>query len=176
MGHKLTFGYGHLTSKWTRGVRSYIYPMCITGLYRLLSGLGLDLVLAPCILRAILSAISDYCFFRWSNNSKWSIFLIASSWFWFYAASRTLLNTLETCCWNYCIYPRYYAYKHGFLWIVLCFIRPTAAILWLPLCICHIYNSIHSTFKLLLSDICWLVRWWALVLLLSALIRTPNFN
>lgn len=161
VGHKLTFGYGYLTWEWTKGIRSYIHPLLISALYHALAALGLDdvsyLVLAPRILQAILSSISDYCFYRWSNNSKWSIFFIATSWFWFYTATRTLSNTLETCLTTIALslYPRITntIESHNFLWIVavVCFIRPTAAILWLPLCIYHIRNSIHSTVELLIK-------------------------
>lgn len=160
VGHKLAFGYGYLTWEWTKGIRSYIYPLCIGALYRALAWFDLDqvncLVFGPRILQAILSAISDYCFFRWSNNSKWSIFLITTSWFWFYTASRTLSNTIETCLTTIALrlYPKYRSSdSHGFLWIValLCFVRPTAAILWLPLCIYHVHKSIHSVFELLIK-------------------------
>lgn len=40
-----------------------------------------------------------------------------------------------------------------FLWPVAlsCFIRPTSAIPWLPLCLFHLKNSQTSTFKLLIT-------------------------
>lgn len=160
VGHKLTFGYGHMTWEWSKGIRSYIHPLSIAALYRAMAYFGLDqveyLVLAPRILQAILSAVSDYCFYRWSKNSKWSIFLIATSWFWFYTATRTLLNTVETCLTTIALslYPRHYEPdSHKFLWIValLSFIRPTAAILWFPLCIIHMRKSIHSVAELLIK-------------------------
>lgn len=53
-------------------------------------------VLVPRLLQAVISAIADYRFYKWNNNSKWSAFVIITSWFWFYTASRTLSNTLET--------------------------------------------------------------------------------
>lgn len=160
VAHKLTFGYGYLTWEWTKGIRSYIYPLFIAAVYQILALFGIDqveyLILAPRILQAMLSAISDYCFYRWTNNSKWSIFLIATSWFWFYVATRTLINTVETCLTTIALslYPRYYDRdSNKFLWIValVCFIRPTAAILWLPLCIFHMRKSIHSVAELLIK-------------------------
>lgn len=160
VAHKLSFGYGHMTWEWSKGIRSYMHPMSIAAVYQALAWLGLDqvdyLVIAPRVCQAVLSAFSDYCFYRWSNRSKWSIFLIATSWFWFYTATRTLLNTVETCLTTMAlsIYPRHYhADSHKFLWIValLCFIRPTAAILWLPLCIIHMRKSIHSVIELLIK-------------------------
>lgn len=162
VGHKLTFGYGYMTWEWSKGIRSYIHPLSIAALYRALDWFGLDqveyLVLAPRILQALLTACSDYYFYRWSRNSKWSIFLIATSWFWFYTGSRTLLNTVETCLTTIALslYPRSHDAhdaSHKFLWIValVCFIRPTAAILWFPLCIIHMKNAIHSVAELLIK-------------------------
>lgn len=160
VGHKLAFGYGYLTWEWNKGIRSYLHPLCISVLYRALAWLNIDrveyLVFGPRILQAILSAASDYCFYRWNNNSKWSAFVIVASWFWFYTATRTLSNTIETCLTTIALYlyPRYRsADSHAFLWIVafLCFMRPTAAIHWLPLCVYHIQKSSHSVVQLLLK-------------------------
>lgn len=159
VAHRLTFGYGYLTWEWSKGIRNYMYPLSIAAVYRTLDWFGLDkveyLVFAPRILQAILSAYSDYCFYRWSRNSKWSAFLVATSWFWFYTGSRTLLNTVETCLTTIALNA--YSYRHKdsestkFLWIValMCFIRPTAAILWFPLCMIHIRNANHSIIELL---------------------------
>jgi GPI mannosyltransferase 3 len=52
-------------------------------------------ILAPRVLQALLSAYADYRFYRWCNRKKWSLFIIVTSWFWFYTGSRTLINTLE---------------------------------------------------------------------------------
>lgn len=91
--------YGYLTWEWTKGIRSYIHPVIIAGIYKALEALGLDdvqyLVIAPRIFQAILTAFADYRFFKWSNQSKWSLFMIVTSWFWFYTGSRTLANTVE---------------------------------------------------------------------------------
>lgn len=161
VAHKLTFGYGHLTWEWSKGVRSYIHPLIIATVYRALIWMDLDhvnyLILAPRLLQALFSAISDYCFYRWTNKSKWSVFVIAISWFWFYTASRTLINTIET---NLTIialnlYPRHHRPDSTkFLWIValVCFIRPTAAILWMPLCLFHMQRSTHSMIRLLFKQ------------------------
>lgn len=158
VAHNLTFGYGYLTWEWTKGIRSYFHPLSIAAIYRLLAWFGLDqvenLVLAPRIFQALLSAFSDYCFYRWSDNSKWSIFLIVTSWFWFYTATRTLINTVETCLTTIAlsVFPRHRELdSHLFLWIAtfIILIRPTAAILWTPLCIIHIKNSIHPFLKLI---------------------------
>jgi phosphatidylinositol glycan class B len=69
-----------------------------------------------------------------------------TSWFWFYTASRTLINTLEAILTMIALsfYPwGPHNEDTGFLWIValLSYIRPTAAISWIPLCIYHMKKS-----------------------------------
>uniref|UniRef100_A0A6V7HPF9 Mannosyltransferase n=1 Tax=Bracon brevicornis TaxID=1563983 RepID=A0A6V7HPF9_9HYME len=73
------------------------------------------------------------------------------NWFWFYCATRTLANTLETAL--TIIALSYFPFKNSakekptkdckFLWIVgfICAIRPTAAITWIPMCIYHISSN-----------------------------------
>lgn len=158
IAHKLTFGDGDTTWVWSKGIRNYMHPLSVVILYSVLQFFGLDyveyLILAPRIRQATLTAYSDYCFYRWNQNSKWS-----TSWFWFYTGSRTLLNTVETCLSTiaFSLYPTHpFKSKNSnkFLWIValVCFIRPTAAILWFPLCITHLQNSPHSIDELACTD------------------------
>jgi phosphatidylinositol glycan class B len=91
--------YGHLTWEWTRGIRSYFYPSVFALLYKLLDVLKIDervlLILLPRILQALLATYADYRFYVWCNRKKWSLFIIATSWFWFYTGSRTLINSFE---------------------------------------------------------------------------------
>lgn len=42
VAHKFTFGYGELTWEWKQGIRSYIYPLLISVLYKILFLLRLD--------------------------------------------------------------------------------------------------------------------------------------
>lgn len=73
--------------------------MLVAGIYKILDVLNLDsvtaLVLVPRVFQALLSAFADYRFYKWSNSKKWSLFIIVSSWFWFYTGSRTLINSTE---------------------------------------------------------------------------------
>lgn len=132
------------------------------------------------MLQALISAVADYRFYKWNNNTKWSAFVIGTSWFWFYTGSRTLSNTLEASLTTIALsyYPRrastgknsagtfyatlsesinsvllLFADAHGFLWLVgiVCFLRPTAAIPWLPLCLFHIQKSIYSVTEIILK-------------------------
>jgi GPI mannosyltransferase 3 len=53
------------------------------------------LVFAPRIFQASVSAYADYRFYEWCGRKKWSLFIVITSWFWFFTGSRTLINTLE---------------------------------------------------------------------------------
>lgn len=145
-----------MTWEWSKGIRSYIHPLCISGIYKILQYLHLDnvelLIVVPRIIQAILSAFADYRFYRWTNNSKWSLYLIAIAWFWFYTASRTLTNTLETTITTIALsYYPWHSESTTFLWLigVLAFIRPTAALPWFSLCIRHIQQSRYTVLELL---------------------------
>ncbi|XP_052866537.1 GPI mannosyltransferase 3 [Anopheles cruzii] len=158
VAHRLAFGYGHLTWEWTAGIRSYLYPVFIAGLYKLLALLSLDsvelLTILPRVLQALLSAYADYRFYVWSNKSKWSVFLLATSWCWFYVASRTLANTLETAVTMIALsfFPWASESTTFLLPVALSFfLRPTSVIPWVPLCVYHIKKSSHPTWELLLK-------------------------
>lgn len=113
------------------------------------------LVLLPRVLQALLSAYSDYRFYLWSNKSKWSVFMIATSWFWFYTASRTLSNTLEASLTVIALsyFPWSGSECTAFLWPVAIsvFLRPTSAIPWIPLCLYHMKKSSYPVWELLLK-------------------------
>lgn len=47
-------------------------------------------------MQSFLSAYADYRFYIWSGHKKWALFITASSFFWLYTGSRTLVNTFET--------------------------------------------------------------------------------
>ncbi|EDW34812.1 GL21004 [Drosophila persimilis] len=158
VAHKLTFGYGYLTWEWVQGIRSYVYPVLIAGLYKLLALLHLDsvqlLVLLPRILQATLTAYSDYRFYVWTGKRKWALFLILVPWFWFYTGSRTLANTLEASLTTIALsYFPWYGEGTAYLWpaAICCFLRPTASVIWLPLSIYHLRKSRQSVVELILK-------------------------
>lgn len=161
VAHKNVFGYGHLTWEWTRGIRSYIYPAFLASVFSALKYFHLDsvnaVVYGPRILQAVLSAIGDYSFVRWyrvqnRGHGLWALFSLTTSWFWLYCGSRTLINTFEATLntialnlfpWNE---SRMHKNSSTFLWFVAtaCMIRPTAVIIWFPLCIYHLVISYHN--------------------------------
>lgn len=149
---------GFLTWEWIKGVRSYIYPLFVAGIYKTLASFALDtaelLIYLPRIAQAIVSAYADYRFYKWTDKSKWGIFVILTSWFWFYTGSRTLTNTLEAALTTIALshFPWGYSEEStSFLFPVVfaTFIRPTAVIPWLPLCLHHIKKSKFSALELI---------------------------
>lgn len=42
VAHKLVFGYGYLTWEWSQGIRSYIHPLIISLVYKIVQLLGID--------------------------------------------------------------------------------------------------------------------------------------
>lgn len=159
VAHRLAFGYGHLTWEWTTMIRSYAYPFLISILYRALAALSLDcvplLTMLPRVFQAVLAAYGDYAFYKWTKN-KWMLISLCLNWYWYYCATRTLINSVETACTIVALsmfpWKESRARSVRFLWIVgfLCMTRPTAAIMWLPLCLYHIRMS--SEKKILLGQ------------------------
>ncbi|XP_001600895.2 GPI mannosyltransferase 3 isoform X1 [Nasonia vitripennis] len=151
VAHKLSFGYGYLTWEWINGIRSYMYPFLISLLFSLLKFLSLDtptlLIVLPRIFQALLTAYADYRFYVWTG-SKTALFLLCINWYWYYCATRTLINTFETCLTIIALSEFPWTRSLGdrgskFLWIIgfVIFVRPTAIIVWIPLCLGLLYRT-----------------------------------
>ncbi|XP_012234980.1 GPI mannosyltransferase 3 [Linepithema humile] len=150
VAHHLAFDYGYLTWEWTTMIRSYMYPLLISILYRGLALFSLDFVplltTLPRVFQAVLVAYADYRFYKWIK-CRWMLFILCLNWYWYYCATRTLINAVETACTTIAlsIFPWKDSHVQSvkFLWIVsfLCMARPTATIMWLPLCLYHICTS-----------------------------------
>lgn len=101
VAHHLAFGYGYLTWEWIMRVRNYMYPYLLSIIYRILALISLDYVIVltvlPRILQAIISAYGEYKFYEWTKN-KWTLYSLCINWYWYYCATRTLMNTVETAC------------------------------------------------------------------------------
>ncbi|KAL0269330.1 UNVERIFIED_CONTAM: hypothetical protein PYX00_007106 [Menopon gallinae] len=160
VAHKMVFGYGYLTWEWKQGLRSYFYPFLISLFYKGLEYLKLDtaeaLVIMPRIFQAVLTAISDSYFLRFSKNlgcnEYWTKTMIFTNWFWYFCSSRTILNMFETSLTIIALY--YYpwnivkhsksavsswadvksqSYKYLTIAAINCIVRPTAITIWGPL-------------------------------------------
>ncbi|XP_071438647.1 GPI mannosyltransferase 3 [Hetaerina americana] len=162
VAHKLAFGYGQLTWEWSEGIRSYIYPAFIAALYKALEFFGLDsreaLILIPRIFQAILSSVCDYYFWLWvrdqtGTKGNWAVVTIATSWFWFYCGSRTIINTIEMVLTVFALSSFPWNEKDGYVgrstFLVpvglACVMRPTAFVVWLPFCLYHLSRVSNKT-------------------------------
>ncbi|KAL8149527.1 mannosyltransferase APTG1-like isoform X2 [Apium graveolens] len=154
VAHRITFGYGHLTWEWKKGIRSYLHPMMFAALYKVLALLHLDIpilmIKAPRMLQSILSAFGDLYLYKFSrvlfgnHVAQWALFAQLTNWFVFYCTTRTLSNSLETVltlvglyywpCLRTATYskvsmvPRKYGLAAAAL---ACALRPTSAITWI---------------------------------------------
>ncbi|KAK3021164.1 hypothetical protein RJ639_045876 [Escallonia herrerae] len=152
VAHRLTFGYGHLTWEWKKGIRSYLHPMLFALLYKVLSVSRLDspwvMMKAPRLLQSIFSAFGDLYFYKLckvlfgDQIAQWALFAQLTNWFMLYCITRTLSNSLETVL---TLVGLYYwpcirtsdkiplaSRKWGLVAAALaCAIRPTSAITWI---------------------------------------------
>ncbi|XP_039626202.1 GPI mannosyltransferase 3 [Polypterus senegalus] len=168
VAHRITFKYGYLTWEWTQGLRSYLYPLFFASIYKVLHLLNKDtvqlLIITPRIVQALLAAFSDvklYSLMRRLESpdvARWVYFCQLSSWFTWYCCTRTLTNTMETV---FTIIALHYyplqgsktqnSFKYLTLVALAVIIRPTAAIIWLPLLIFHFFQEDNKV-KLLLYN------------------------
>lgn len=152
VAHRITFGYGHLTWEWKKGIRSYLHPLLFAVLYKVLALLRLDsplfMMKAPRMLQSILSAFGDLYFYKLSkvlfddHVAQWALFAQITNWFMFYCTTRTLSNSLETvltlvglyywpCMREFSSKAPLVQRKWGLAAAALaCAIRPTSAITW----------------------------------------------
>ncbi|XP_058805584.1 GPI mannosyltransferase 3 isoform X1 [Phymastichus coffea] len=150
VAHKLSFGYGYMTWEWQAGIRSYLYPFFLSIFYFIVKFVNADfplvIIFGPRVFQALLSAYADYSFYTWTN-SKLALLSLCVNWYWYYCATRTLINSFETCLTIIALskYPwsGHQVKNTTFLWIVgfLCFARPTATVFWLPLCLYHVWKN-----------------------------------
>lgn len=152
VAHRITFGYGHLTWEWKKGIRSYLHPMVFAFLYKILALFHLDtpwfMIKAPRLLQSLFAAVGDLYLYKLSHVlfgghvAQWALFSQLTNWFMFFCFTRTLSNSLETVL---TLMGLYYwpcirasssevptvSRKWGLVVAALaCAIRPTSAITW----------------------------------------------
>uniref|UniRef100_A0A8C9SPW7 Mannosyltransferase n=1 Tax=Scleropages formosus TaxID=113540 RepID=A0A8C9SPW7_SCLFO len=142
--------YGYLTWEWTESIRSYCYPLLFAGIYKILHLLSCDtvqlLVWLPRLAHSLLAALADsklYSLIQGLESSeiaRWTYFCQLCSWFTWYCCTRTLTNTMEavltTLALSYYPLPGSKSHsnsKYLILVALAILVRPTAAIVWLPL-------------------------------------------
>ena len=169
VAHKMVFGYGHLTWEWQEGIRGYIYPLLFAFVYKILDIFNLDLpiliIYFPRIIQAVFGAIGEYHVYKlaWllygARVAQWVLFCQVTSWFMFYCITRTLTNSMETALISIALYywelsqkikastPSEVAkktsatYKALILASFSCLVRPTALLVWIPMCIAKLQKE-----------------------------------
>lgn len=171
VAHKMAFGYGYLTWEWKLGIRSALYPIVIGSLFKFLQVFGMDsrtlVILAPRVLQAFISSIGDIFILKFAKLrcgpevARWTLFAVMSSWFLFYCASRTIINSVETVLTNVSLYyfpwniilktnqdnkPIVRSYIKFLVTVAFGVImRPTAAAFWMPLCLLLLWKLRRNT-------------------------------
>lgn len=173
IAHYVTFGYGYRTWEWIVGIRSYMTLSWIILIYNALKLFSMDilqfLIWTPRLLQTLFTSFSDYCFVCWiqkhtkCSNIFWPVIYYMSCPFLAYCSTRTLVNTMETNLTTIALYYYPWSFKNKdvkFLWIValVCIMRPTAIIIWLPLIIFDFfthkrYTLIHLTTYIFIGSI-----------------------
>ncbi|KAF0682830.1 Aste57867_25129 [Aphanomyces stellatus] len=160
VAHRMVFGYGYLTWEWLphAQLRGYAHPAVFALLYKALQNLDSPWAVAysPRILQGILTAVTDFSMFRLArvyfdaSVANYALFCQLTSWFTFFALSRTFSNSIETCCTTLAL--SYWPWAHlvtdqtkrrtpsnverrqqrlAFAYAALgCIFRPTNAVLW----------------------------------------------
>ncbi|CAA2976465.1 GPI mannosyltransferase 3 [Olea europaea subsp. europaea] len=114
VAHHISFGYGHLTWEWKKGIRTSLHPMLFATLYRVLAFFNFDTpwftTRAPRLLQSLLSAIGDLHLYKISRVmfgnrvAKWALFAQLVNWFMFFCITRTLANTLLERIFQHCFF------------------------------------------------------------------------
>ncbi|XP_077232697.1 alg9-like mannosyltransferase family isoform X2 [Tasmannia lanceolata] len=153
VAHRIVFGYGHLTWEWEKGIRSYLHPLIVAALYKILAFFHLDtpwfMMKAPRLLQSIFSSFGDLYLYKLSRLifnervAQWALFSQLTNWFMFFCLTRTLSNSLEAVLTIVSLF-----YWHSFrgspnkvplasrklalaIAALACAVRPTNAIIWL---------------------------------------------
>lgn len=183
VAHRIVFGYGYLTWEWKEGLRGWSFPLIFATSYKFLALLGLDtaklLVVVPRLVQACFASFGDLFLYKLAvrrfgpQTGIWTLICYLISWFAFYCVTRTLTNSLETVLTTIALY--YWPSTHvrdidnnneiikalSFA-AFSCIIRPTAAIIWIPLCAMYLLSSRNKSlfiFKCIFPIGCLAILW-----------------
>ncbi|CAI9108412.1 OLC1v1007995C1 [Oldenlandia corymbosa var. corymbosa] len=142
VAHRITFGYGHLTWEWKRGIRSYLHPAIFALLYKVLAIFHLDtplfMVKAPRLLQSIFSAFGDLYSYKLSKIvfgeyvAKWATVLtLASLYYWPCIRGSSTESTVTSRSWALALAA------------LACALRPTSAIIWLYVGVLELLSTRH---------------------------------
>ena len=159
VAHKLVFKYGCLTWEWNKGIRSYFHPFIFAVVYYVIKITGFSdftkaLIYGPRLVQAIASAVAEWSFYKFvhkqfgANVALWFLFSLSTSWFWWYCATRTLINSVEAVfvCISFYFFPCHEPYygKRFKIFLMLCittvYIRPSSIALWIPMSFAFLFQ------------------------------------
>lgn len=182
IAHRIVFGYGYLTWEWKEGLRGWTFPLIYAASYKFLALFGVDtatfLVVVPRLVQSCFASFGDLFLYKLAvkrfdlQTGRWTLICYLISWFTFYSVTRTLTNSLETVLTTIALYywPCNSKENNNNKEIIKsitfaafsCIIRPTAAIIWIPLCTLHLFSSPNKSafiFKCILPIGCLAVLW-----------------
>ena len=160
VAHRIAYGYGYLTWEWYECIRGWTSPAIYAVAYQILAVLRFDSALAvtlvPRLVQACFAAVGDLFLYKLAVKrfnsivGRWTLICYLISWFAFYSVTRTLTNSLETVFTTIALFywPTSNSDKCSNIEIlkslifaaVSCLMRPTAAVVWIPLCALHIFS------------------------------------
>ena len=160
VAHRIAFGYGYLTWEWKEGLRGWTYPLIFATSYKCLALFGIDtakfLVVIPRVLQACFASCGDLFLYKLAakrfdvQTARWTLICYLISWFTLYCVTRTLTNSLETVLTTVALYywpcgSKKDSFTQVFKALCIaafsCTIRPTAAVMWIPLCAFYLFSS-----------------------------------
>ena len=151
VAHRTVWGRGNLTWEADLAIRSSLQSLPHAVLFKVLALFHLDfqvlVVLLPKMMTGLLTALGDHSFYQFVRRregrgcSAWLLLLTQTNWFLLYSGSRTVINTVEMSLLSLGIslYP-----GPSFLSVVAfsVMLRPTLAIVWMPLVIKYVFEVI----------------------------------
>ena len=174
VAHKLVFGYGYLTWEWSEGIRGYTFPLVFSLIYKILSLLKLDyvraVILGPRAIQGMLAGVGDLYLYKLATKlfdhkvGMWTLLCNVMSWFTFYCVTRTVTNSTETVLtvmglyhWPWSPVSKQAAMQSNVYAALLlagaaCLVRPTAAIVWVPLALLHLITT-DSKLRFLFQEV-----------------------
>lgn len=161
VAYHYVYGLSYITWEWQVGLRSFAYPGIFALLYKAMHVLGINNiqlhVFLPRLLQACLSAVGDWYFYRFARKyfgdfvAGTAMYSLMMSWFWWYCATRTILQTAESAM--LCIGLYHYPFDHTttsrsvliyqVIAVTVSAIRPTAAVVWVPMALWHIKKEMR---------------------------------
>lgn len=187
IAHRMVFGYGYLTWEWQKGLRGWTSPLMYAAGYKLLALFELDtantVVVVPRLIQSCFASLGDLFLYKLAvkrfdyQTGSWALLCYLLSWFTFYVVTRTLTNSLETVLTTIALYywpvdakkevtdPKQVIKALGFA-AFSCVVRPTAAIVWIPLSIWHLFltpKKITFLLKYVFPVGCLTILWSLLV-------------